>query len=92
LDEMQVLRACTALRDALRAAVAQGALKDLGAEVLGPAPAPVLKVNNRYRYRIYLVAQSCAVLRRMIAEYMLAFHRRRENRGLELYTDCNAQQ
>jgi len=91
-DEGQVLRACTALRDALRAAVSAEAIAPLEVEVLGPASAPVMKVNNRYRYRLFLVGKSCTALRRLISEYLAAFAQHRENRGLDIFADCNALQ
>ena len=50
VDEGQVLRASLALKEALTAEAARReALRALEPEVLGPASAPVLKVNNRYR-------------------------------------------
>ena len=36
-------------------------------EVLGPAPAPVLKVNNRYRYRCTLVGKNDKAARERIS-------------------------
>ncbi len=90
-DEGQVLRACAALRDALRAEMARNAeLQPLEPEILGPASAPVVKVNNRYRYRVYIVAKNTPPLRRAVAGFLFAFARRRENRGLDIFADCNA--
>ena len=91
MDEGQVLRACVALREALALeASRREALRALEIEVLGPAGAPVVKVNNRYRYRVYLVAKNTPELRRLISEFLFAFHRHRENRGLDIFADCNA--
>ncbi len=84
-DEGQVLRACLTLRDALRPEADK-----LDAEVLGPAGAPIVKVNNRYRYRLSLVAQNTPALRRMVSDYLIAFHKHRENRSLDIFADCNA--
>ncbi len=90
-DEMRVIRAAKALSDALRFAVEQRAeLKALELEVLGPAGAGVVKVNNRFRYRVFLVGKECAALRRLVAEYLHAFYQHRENRGLDIFADCNA--
>lgn len=87
-DEAQVLHAATALRDALRAEL--GYRGSTGTEVLGPASAPVVKVNNRYRYRLFIVAKNTSELRRLVSAYLIAFHRYRENRGLDIFADCNA--
>ncbi|MBR6738647.1 MAG: primosomal protein N' [Oscillospiraceae bacterium] len=89
-EEGQVLRAAAALRRALDTAVLQPGIKELGVEVLGPVGAPVIKVNNRYRYRVYLVGENCAALRRLVSEYIHAFYRHKENRGLDIFADCNA--
>ena len=50
-EEGRVLRAAAELRDAMRTAVQYHSLSNMEVEILGPAPAPVVKVNNRYRYR-----------------------------------------
>jgi len=33
-----------------------------------------------------------SVLRRTVSEYLLAFYARKENRGLDIFADCNALQ
>ena len=91
-DEMRVIAAACALRDALRAASEKEPLRALETEVLGPAGAPVVKVNERYRYCVYLSGRSDSALRRTVSEYLLAFSARKENRGLDIFADCNALQ
>ena len=92
LDELRVIAAARALCDALRRESGRGPLRALEAEVLGPAGAPVVKVNNRYRYCVYLCGRSGSALRRTVSEYLLAFSARKENRGLDIFADCNALQ
>ena len=90
-DESRVIGAAKALRDALGYAVERREeLKPLSIEVLGPAGASVVKVNNRYRYRVFLVGKGCPALRRLVAEYLYAFYQHKENRGLDIFADCNA--
>ena len=91
-EEMRVIAAACALRDALRAASEKEPLRALETEVLGPAGAPVVKVNERYRYCVYLSGRSDNALRRTVSEYLLAFSARKENRGLDIFADCNALQ
>ena len=91
-DEMRVIAAACALRDALRAASEKEPLRALETEVLGPAGAPVVKVNERYRYCVYLSGRSDSALRRTVSEYLFAFSARKENRGLDIFADCNALQ
>ena len=91
-DESRVQSAAAALKSGLDAAVTRPELKPLAIEVLGPAGAPVIKVNNRYRYRVYLAGKNCGALRRLISEFLFAFHQHKENRGLDIFADCNALQ
>lgn len=93
VDEGQVLRACIALRDALRfESERREELHAAEIEVLGPAGAPVVKVNNRYRYRVYIAAKNTPEVRKLISEFLFAFTRHKENRGLDIFADCNALQ
>ena len=90
-EEDRVIRASAALRDALAYAVSRrDDLRPLAVEVLGPAGASVVKINNRYRYRVFLVGPNGTTLRRLVAEYLCAFHQHKENRGLDIFADCNA--
>ena len=91
-EEHRVIAAACALRDALRHESEKEPLRTLETEVLGPAGAPVVKVNNRYRYCVYLCARSDASLRRIVSDYLRAFYARKENRGLDIFADCNGLQ
>ena len=84
VEEDRVRRACQLLRDSL-VRVAKG----YELEVLGPAPAPILKVNDRYRYRLTLIGHNDKTTRELLSAYMKEFARRGENRGMHIYTDCN---
>jgi len=46
-------------------------LRDGTAEVLGPAPYPIARVNNEWRYRIALRGPRGSVLRRLVRERIL---------------------
>lgn len=59
-------------------------------EVLGPAPAPVVKVNNRFRYRCTLVGRNDKATREMLAWLQKAFAKDGANRGLHVFVDYNA--
>ena len=89
-DEGAVLRAAAAVRDRLRELMADEAVRGSQPEILGPAPAPVLKVNNRYRYRVFLCGKNDRPTRDRIAWLLREFGRCGENRGLNLFADCNA--
>ena len=63
---------------------------NMGVEVLGPAPAPILKMNNRYRYRVLWVGKNDHQTRELMGYYLKAFYNQKENRSLGLFIDCNA--
>ena len=86
-EESSVRRAAKELCQALRIEVKKPPFT--GVEVLGPAPYVIVKVNNRYRYRITVVGRNEKPLRELIAAYMRAFAQRSENRELGIFTDCN---
>ena len=88
-EEADVRRACTQVRDSLRRAVLQEPYAPMELEVLGPAPASVVKVNNRFRYRITVVGRCSAPVRRLLAAYMKEFAQRKENRMLHIFAECN---
>ena len=82
-DEGAVLRCCVRLRRAL-----EEALGRLGGwQVLGPAPAAVAKVNNRYRYRLTLTGRSDRSSRGAVAYLLRAAQQDKENRGVSVYAD-----
>ena len=56
---------------------------------MGPAPAAVAKVNNRYRYRLTLTAQNTQPLRAMLAQLLRRAQQEKENRGVSVFADVN---
>ena len=90
-EEGAVLRAAAQLRGSMRTGLRYPTAANMAVEVLGPAPAPVVKVNNRYRYRVFWVGKNDHTTRELIAYYLRAFHQQKENRGMNLFVDCNAE-
>lgn len=86
LNETAVLRACMKLRGTLERALS--AYPEPW-QLLGPAPAAVAKVNNRYRYRVTLATKNCAPVRRLLADAIQQANQDRENRGVSVYADMN---
>ena len=89
-EEESVRSACAQIRDSLLQLAHRAPYAQLEWEVLGPAPAPVVKVNNRYRYRLFWVGRNDHRTREIISHYVRAFHKKSENRGMNLFVDCNA--
>jgi len=90
-EEGAVLRAAAGLREAMRAGVRYPTAANMQVEIVGPAPAPVVKVNNRFRYRVFWVGRNDHTTRELIAYYLRAFHQKKENRGMNLFVDCNGE-
>lgn len=88
-EEGAVLRAAAQLKNGMSQALSHPSPANLQTELLGPAPAPILKVNNRYRYRIFWVGRNDHATREVLSYYIRAFHQKKENRGMNLYIDCN---
>nr|WP_326125457.1 primosomal protein N' [uncultured Oscillibacter sp.] len=88
-EEGRVLRAAAALRERLRVLCAADQVAASQPEVLGPAPAPVVKLNNRYRYRVLLVGKNDRPTREVVSWVIKEFANSRENRGLHIFADCN---
>ncbi|NBI66903.1 primosomal protein N' [Pseudoflavonifractor sp. 60] len=86
LEEGAVLRCCTRLRRAL-----EEELPKLPGQwqLLGPAPASVAKVNNRYRYRLTLTGQPGREFRTLLAYLLRAAHKDKDNKGVSVYADTD---
>ena len=88
-EERQALRVCTVLRDALREWMDAAAYRDKGWQVLGPAPAAVAKINNRYRYRLTLLAENTRPARELVAHLVRCAQIDRKNRGVSVSADVD---
>lgn len=84
-EEAAVLAGCVKLRNTLAGYTA--GLKDL--RILGPAPAVISRLNNRYRYKISLLGKNNKALRTIIAHSIKEFLRDPKLRGLSAYADVN---
>ena len=47
-----------------------GALRRIGAQVFGPAPAPIARVRGRHRVRLLVKAEKSAPLQKALAEWV----------------------
>jgi primosomal protein N' (replication factor Y) len=85
LDEAAVLQGCTGLRNEL----AQYLQSKQGIKILGPAPASVAKINNRFRYRISVSCRNTRQIRDIISYVIREFPKNKKNRGLTAFADLN---
>jgi primosomal protein N' (replication factor Y) len=84
VSETDVLRGCTILRGML-----EDYLEGEDVRLLGPAPASVAKINNRYRYRITLSCQATKRIRMTVAHVIRAFSKEKASRNVAVYADSD---
>ncbi len=83
--EENVLRGCTKLCKSL-----ERYLSDLrGVRILGPAPAAVTKIKNKFRYRITISSENTKRIRNTISHLIREFSKDKMNRGLSIFADVN---
>lgn len=88
-QETAVLRVCMKLRDSLNNALSQAAYQSVVYQLLGPAPAAVTKLNNRYRYRLTLSTTNTKEIRQLIAHQLRMAQTDKANRGVSVFADLN---
>lgn len=88
-EESRVLQACMRLRRALEDWLRQPAYAGYHTQLLGPAPAAIAKVNNRYRYRLTLSTKNDKTMRALIGYLLCCAQRDKQNRGISVYADVN---
>ncbi len=83
LDESQVLHCAAHIRDALLTALAGRT----DVRVLGPAPLPVLRVNNRYRYSVTLACHGDRAARAVVSDIVIRSSTDKAFRGVSVFAD-----
>ena len=83
------LRAAAAFLDMF----AKEARKDYPAmplRILGPSPASVVKVSNKYRYKLIIKCRNSKDFRALLSSVLLRFGESKEYRNVTAYADMNA--
>lgn len=88
-EESAVLHTCLRLRQELTRALADDKYRSVGYRLLGPAPAVVARVNERYRYRLTLSAENSKLLRQLLAHLVRQAQKDKLNRGVSIFVDVN---
>ena len=84
-DERKALTGCMKLKNSFMYYFkGESAVK-----VLGPAPARILKMSNKYRYQLSISCKNTKKVRNIVAFVMREFLRDKENRGLTVVADVN---
>ena len=90
LEERGLVQAAVRLRDALAANLQKEPYAAMHAQLLGPAPASVARVNYSYRYQLTLVCRNSAPLRKLLAFLLVEFSKDKQNKGLTAFIDINS--
>ena len=83
LNEEHVYRACRVIRQRLDGLIGE----DGNARILGPAPLAVVKVNNRYRYRVMIYSRVSAGLRGTVAGVVIECCQDKRFADVSIYAD-----
>lgn len=84
-DESASLGCCTYIRERLKSEL-KGREDIL---LLGPAPLPVVRMNNRYRYRVTVHGHFDKALRSLIAGILIQCNTAKEFKGVSVFADLN---
>jgi len=60
-----------------------------GARVLGPAPLPIARVNNTWRYRVTVSCPEGPAIRQAVSTALMNCNNNKNYRGVSLYADYN---
>lgn len=90
MDEGAVLRACQRLRWSLeRWSSDLWGTSPERPRLMGPAPAAVAKVNNRYRYHLTMLCKNTKQVRGYLSFLLCAAAEDKNNRGVSVFADIN---
>ena len=81
-DEDSVVRACRFVKQHLEQSPLARELN-----VLGPTPLPVVKVNNRYRYRVNVSCMATGQVRNLIAQVVIECCMDKRFKGVSVFAD-----
>ena len=87
--EAAVLRGSMAFLESLTGWLRNSGVPEERFALLGPAPCPVLKINNNYRYRLTLRIPADQTVRRTLASILRQFMADKANRGVSAFIDIN---
>ncbi len=88
-SEIAALNACTLVRDKIRAALS-GEYSDIDARVVGPTPASIVKLNNKYRYKLIICTDNNKRARDLISRLIRDFSRDKNNKNMSIIPDINS--
>ena len=84
-EESAVLKCCSDIRNILAASVRSRT----DVSILGPAPLAVVKVNNRYRYRVNLCCRADREIRELVSAVLIKLNSSGKYKGVSIFADNN---
>lgn len=87
--EFASLSAASRLREKLKLAL-DGEYKTIDARVLGPTPAAILKVNNKFRYKLVICTKNNKYVRDLISRLVRDFMQDKRNKNMSIIPDINS--
>lgn len=88
-DERQVGSCAKQFRNWLEAFLKKLEYGGIVKSILGPIPAPVVKINNIYHYRLTVCCRNSKELRELLAHLLREFSKDKTHRGVSAYADVN---
>lgn len=85
VEEASVIKCCEDIRNILSASVRHRT--DIS--ILGPAPLAVVKVNNRYRYRVNISCKSDKEIRALVSAVLVKLNSSGKYKGVSIFADNN---
>lgn len=82
-SEYEVIQACNYIKKRLKFSV--GDTQNI--DVIGPAPLMIVKVNNRFRYRVLLRCNIDKNIRRIVSALIIEFNKDKRFKNLSVYAD-----
>ena len=87
--EQTVLQGAMLFRRWLEESLKGEAYRACAVRILGPAPAPIVKINQRFFYRLTLSTAQGKKLRPLLAHLMREFAKKSKLRAVSVYADSN---
>ncbi|MFT9077194.1 primosomal protein N' [Ethanoligenens sp.] len=85
-EESAVQAQAQAFLERLRRALSASGLP---VRVLGPSPAAVVKIKNRYRYKIIIKCKNDRRLRALVSDLLIEFGKQKQAKGTSVFADIN---
>ena len=82
-EERRTVDACRFVRQRLNELIGN----DGSLTLLGPTPLPVVRVNNRFRYRVHISCRCTADIRRAISRAVIECNTDKRFKGVSVYAD-----